>query len=164
MVTGNAGTTLTDAARMAAPWLTPTATEAGGTPEQQLARKAKTASKGISIGKTVSNLSLQAQLVEPEASPWASPTARDWKDSPGQATEWANPDGTMRERLDLMPRQAFGARAIGSTVETESGAQLNPEHSRWLMGLPREWGSCAPTETPASDPSQRHFFDLFDMP
>jgi hypothetical protein len=37
---------------------------------------------------------------------WASPSSRDWKDTPGMATTGTNPDGTERTRLDQLPRQA----------------------------------------------------------
>lgn len=39
--------------------------------------------------------------------PWASPSARDWKDSPGMSTTGINPDGSERSRLDQLPRQAM---------------------------------------------------------
>ena len=42
---------------------------------------------------------------------------------------------------------ADGQMPSGSDAPTGSRGQLNPDHSRWLMGIPEEWRSCAPTET-----------------
>ncbi len=59
------------------------------------------------------------------------------------------------DTLDVTAQLAFGQPPIGSTAKTEKPAQLNPAHSRWLMGLPPEWDVCAPTATPSSRKSRK---------
>ena len=80
---------------------------------------------------------------------WVTPSARDWKDSAGMATE--RPDG--RSRLDQLPRQAAlcgparltasGEMLTGSHAGMESGGQLSPVMSAWLMGYPMSWCAAA---------------------
>jgi hypothetical protein len=43
-----------------------------------------------------------------------------------------------------------GPTLTGFPVATTAGGQLNPTHSRWLMGLPPAWDDCAATVTRSS--------------
>lgn len=62
-----------------------------------------------------------------DAASWATPSSRDWKDSPEMATEGVNPDGSHRERDDRLPRQAHlftpgatGVPCAGPTALSDS--------------------------------------------
>lgn len=58
-----------------------------------------------------------------------TPTARDWKDTPGMAKE---PDD--RTRNDQLPRRIY----VLENSLPRSGI-INPEFSLWLMGFPAGW-------------------------
>src|ERR1041384_5612410 len=78
-----------------------------------------------------------------------TPNSRDHKDGSKISETRVDPDGSTRSRRDQLPRQAqlaaSGPTATGGTAETKSTGQLNPDYSRWLMGLPTVWSSCADT-------------------
>ena len=84
---------------------------------------------------------------------WPTTSTRDYK---GGYQGGRIRDGKIStDTLDVAAQLTSGQTAIGSPAATEKPGQLNPAHSRWLMGYPPEWDACAPTATPSSRKSRK---------
>ena len=93
-------------------------------------------------------------------------TLAGWPTTSCNNDRTGNPEsGLMMQRQDDFAAicgparlTATGELLTGSTAVMESGGQLNPELSRWLMGLPIAWDVCGATVTPLSRRSQKRSY------
>lgn len=124
-------------------WPTPTAKLAAGgeysDPELALARVQ---------GPHANDLRNFAKLTDGALTGWNTPSVDNFRSRSGNRKDEMGNDQLVRT-LPMAPGgparlTAHGTLLTGSGAGTVSGGQLNPDLSRWLMGLPEEWARSMP--------------------
>ena len=109
-------------------WPTPDAVHRGAAAPDLIVNYSKVRRRGSGQVRGM-NLQTAVQV-------FPTPTSRDWKDTPGMAMESVNPDGSRRDRTELLPRRIYSQIP---EEDRKSSGQLNPTWVEWLMGYPLGW-------------------------
>ncbi len=90
-------------------------------------------------------------------SPWATPSSRDWKDTPGMAQEAFDKSGKFRNRIDQLARQTYLASwptpMAGTPAQKGYNEAGNTDSSRKTVALATDSGP-APNGSPAGTGKQ----------
>jgi hypothetical protein len=134
------GLTLGQAVTMVAGWPTATARDWRSESESTGAHRGP-------HGSVPDTLTSQSRLAG-----WSTPQVHDVTTRGNtEADHHHKPHDLSNEALLAAP----GPTPTGSPAPTARRGQLNPAHSRWLMGYPPAWDDCAVTATPSSRKSRR---------
>jgi hypothetical protein len=128
-------------------WGTAVSNPANGEPEAFLERKRRSIAKGNSMGVTVTDIQMQAQLAGWQTASATDSNRGDYQYDRGDLNNPRSSNSGVVKTDQPMRLCSDGRLLIGSIAGMESGGRLNPAHSRWLMRLPPEWDDCAPMET-----------------
>ena len=80
---------------------------------------------------------------------WPTASSRDWKDSPGMATTGVNPDGSIRTRLDQLPRVAQLVGWCSPTVTDANRGVLPPRPQDTGIPLTQQVSGLTSNSSPA---------------
>jgi hypothetical protein len=127
-------------------WLTPSANEdAAGNPGAKMQAMLGSQAK-LAVWATPNTMDY-LPLRSMEALRKQFSTTRKGRTAPANLREQVHPE--------CYPANVFGATTSSSPALMEKSGQLNPAHSRWLMGLPTAWDDCAVMVTPLSRRSRK---------
>jgi hypothetical protein len=134
-------------------WTTPSACEQSERPEVKDARNA--AHRAAGKMKGVGSYKLSTQVLT--LSTWRTPNATDSKERTTTiAAVQRRMDKGQQVGIEMQAKLVdSGPMRNGSLVVTGGRAQLNPAHSRWLMGYPPAWDACAVTAMQSFRPLRR---------
>lgn len=160
-------------------WPTPVANDDNKTPEAHLAMKKRMGERdGTGANRTaITSLQVLVKYLERDQparltasgellTGWPTPTVQspNSQRGNGQDPEKRKAGGHSVNLNDAVryldhPQPArltvTGDMLTGSYAGMESGGQLNPAHSRWLMGLPPVWDHAAPIGKPPPAPKAK---------
>lgn len=153
----NRGSTTSTDAQMAA-WPTPTANDFKGSGQKVIRKDGK--------DRTFDRLDY---ATEQGLAPWPTVTTIDNNQVAGEGAAANHPArgttlGGMVRLTQPIRITASGQMLTGSDAGMESSGQLNPAHSRWLMGFPPEWDDCAVTAMPSSRKSPQNSLKPSEVP
>lgn len=119
----------------------------------KLTWKEKTTPSGLPYSQLVASaLRIKETDFSLERACWPTPRARDYhtEGAGKHSPSLARLAEAVSQRPSPVTIKPNGKIATAFYAPIKNSGQLDPDHSRWLMGFPPEWDDCAVTAMPSS--------------